>query len=84
MSVKNFSTAEELEATKAKNNQNRIRKLTQDRQEKNGKLAQTDGLKTITQSRRNTNNFVFTDDDETEIIDLKRVRKLSDVETENS
>lgn len=74
----NFSTAEEQDAQKNKINRERIRKLTQDRQEKhgNGKLAQTDGLKTIRTGGKRNQTIVIDDDFE---IDPRRIRRLSDV-----
>lgn len=81
MNRQNFTVAEELDERKNKINRERQLKLTKDRRNHNGngKLAQTDGLKTI---RKPRNEPLFVDDDE-EVIDLTRVRSLKDVVKDN-
>ncbi len=75
-----LSVAELNEAEKQKVNQERTRKLTQDRKEHhNGTLSTNEGLKTeITKGRINTNKRHEVIDDDFEV-DLTRVRKLKDV-----
>lgn len=77
----NVSTAEEQDAQKSKINQERIRKLTEDRQQHNGntRLAQTDGLRTIRTNGKRKGTIVI--DEEFEI-DPRRIRKLKDVITD--
>jgi hypothetical protein len=76
----NFSTAEEMDAQKSKINQERIRKLTQDRQNHNGngKFAQNDGLKTIKPHGNGKRKQYVVIDDEYEI-DPRRIRNLNDL-----
>lgn len=77
----NFSTAEEIIQQKNKVRNERDRKLTKDRRNKNGNhnLAQTDGLKPIrTHNRRNYS--IVIDDQE---IDLRRVRNADDLLTDD-
>jgi hypothetical protein len=78
----NFSTAEELDQQKSKISQERIRKLTQDRQTPhgNGKLAQTDGLKPIKTKGNRRNQHIVIDDVE---FDPRRIRSLRDLETDD-
>jgi hypothetical protein len=77
MNRQNFTVAEELDEQKSKVSRERQLKLTKDRRNHNGngKLAQTDGLKTI---RKSVQEPFYIDDDD-QPIDLTRVRNLSDV-----
>ncbi len=69
------STAEELDNKKNKVSQDRKLKLNKDRQNHNGKLSDTEGLKPIHMNGKR-NYKVMIDDEE---FDLTRIRNLSDV-----
>ena len=71
-----LSLAEMNEQDKNKAREDRTKKLTKDRKNRNGNrdLAATDGLKII---RKSKNEPIFDDDDQP--IDLRRVTKLSDI-----
>lgn len=79
MASMNFSTAEEIDAQKAKIRQERKRKLTDDRKPKRGdsKLAQTEGLKTIRTGGKRNQRIVIDD----QVFDLKRIRNRGDLLT---
>jgi len=78
----NFSTAEELDQQKNKINNERRRKLTDDRKPKHGdsKLAKTDGLKPVKPKGKGRNQHIVIDD---QVFDLKRVRNLGDLLSED-
>ena len=74
----NFSTAEELDQQKNKINNERRRKLTDDRKPKHGntKLAVTDGLKPIKAKGKGRKQHVVIDD---QVFDLTRIRNRGDL-----
>lgn len=79
----NFSTAEELEANKNKISKERIRKLTQDRQnpqdvKKPNASVKAEGLREVKpHGNGKRNQYIIIDD---EVFDPKRIRTLADIE----
>jgi hypothetical protein len=78
-----LTTAEELDQQKSKVLKERKRKLEDRNKNRNGNpnLAETEGLRVVKSSGKKRNQYIVLEDDN-QVIDLKRIRKASDLVTE--